>query len=164
MAAYAELTWYDSDPDSDPDSAPEPEPDAPILRTLARQLRRPTPAQLLEVLALFDAHTTYVTFSTGVLETVMLRRARSPRPPCASKDYDIVQIAVRAEHRSYGHATALFLALVEAAQCHGRTVFLEQCITPESVALGDSLVRARHAVRVQPDHDPVPSFRSTAPV
>ena len=156
--AYSDLEeWEDDDAYGDDD---------PILRTLAHQQECPTVAQLCEVLALLTPGRAYVTLHTRVFQTVMLRRARFPRDPAHRNrlDYDIVQIAVREPHRDRGHATALFTALTEAAQCYGRAVFLEQCITPESVALGNSLVRKRLAVRVQSPGDDTPSFRSSAPV
>lgn len=136
----------------------------PILRTLSRQVGRPTVSQLCEVLDLLGPNRAYVTVRTPLFDTVMLRYSRFRRLPCTTLDFDIVQISVREEHRDRGHASALFVAFVEAAQCYARTVFLEQCITPESVALGDSLVRRGLAVRIQRPGDDTPSYRSAAPV
>lgn len=135
-----------------------------IVGELARHVGRPTAVQLESLLDLLGPARAYITVQTPLFETLMLRRARFPRAPCGALDYDIVQLSVREPHRDRGHASALFVALTEAAQSRGRTVVLEQCITPESVALGDSLVRRGLAVRVQSPGDPTPSYRSAAPV
>lgn len=76
---------------------------------------------------------------------VALRWSRVPRrqdDEAKTLDVDVMQIEVSKEHRRQGHATRFLLELQEMAhKMYHRGVYLENCITPDSKALAQALVK-----------------------
>jgi hypothetical protein len=60
---------------------------------------------------------------------------------CEGMQVDIVQVGVAKDYQKRGWGTRIACAIYRVAAAFGRSLYLEQCITPGSKALGESLLR-----------------------